>query len=198
MSTPIGNRQRLAAHVALLANAMGPAGCHEAKNPLISAGRKNRSWRDRLWSDLRQEYQVQGELVGLGHWVMTWAVRRRFDPGRPPARRPLRSADRRLPLRAHQPAPGRRRLDPPVARTRPTGRPRPQRLPHARAHPHPSRRPLRTDQRTRQPLLDLDQQPPLVPLFPNPVAAESLLDRLINNSHQFFMSEASYKLPTHQ
>ena len=25
------------------------------------------------------------------------------------------------------------------------------------------------------------------PLFPNPVVAESLLDRLINNSHQVFM-----------
>ncbi len=46
--------------------------------------------------------------------------------------------------------------------------------------------------------LILTSNRPLVPLFPNPVAAESLLDRLINNSHQFFMSEASYKLPTHQ
>ncbi|MFZ0873894.1 MAG: hypothetical protein WAN20_05045 [Pseudonocardiaceae bacterium] len=26
------------------------------------------------------------------------------------------------------------------------------------------------------------------PLFPNPVVAESLLDRLINNSHQLFMT----------
>lgn len=41
--------------------------------------------------------------------------------------------------------------------------------------------------------LILTSNRPLVPLFPNPVAAESLLDRLINNSHQFFMSEASYR-----
>ena len=31
------------------------------------------------------------------------------------------------------------------------------------------------------------------PLFPNPVVAESLLDRLINNSHQLFINEASYR-----
>jgi len=31
------------------------------------------------------------------------------------------------------------------------------------------------------------------PLFPNPVVAESLLDRLINNSHQLLMDGASYR-----
>jgi DNA replication protein DnaC len=31
------------------------------------------------------------------------------------------------------------------------------------------------------------------PLFPNPVVAESLLDRLINNSHQLFMNGPSYR-----
>lgn len=31
------------------------------------------------------------------------------------------------------------------------------------------------------------------PLFPNPVVAESLLDCLINNSHQLFMNGASYR-----
>jgi DNA replication protein DnaC len=31
------------------------------------------------------------------------------------------------------------------------------------------------------------------PLFPNPVVAESLLDRLINNSHQIFMNGTSYR-----
>jgi DNA replication protein DnaC len=31
------------------------------------------------------------------------------------------------------------------------------------------------------------------PLFPNPVVAESLLDRLINNSHQIFMNGPSYR-----
>jgi DNA replication protein DnaC len=31
------------------------------------------------------------------------------------------------------------------------------------------------------------------PLFPNPVVAESLLDRLINTSHQVFMNGASYR-----
>ena len=31
------------------------------------------------------------------------------------------------------------------------------------------------------------------PLFPNPVVAESLLDRLINNSHQCFMNGPSYR-----
>ncbi len=31
------------------------------------------------------------------------------------------------------------------------------------------------------------------PLFPNPVVAESLLDRLINTSHQIFMNAPSYR-----
>ena len=31
------------------------------------------------------------------------------------------------------------------------------------------------------------------PLFPNPVVAESLLDRLINNRHQLLMAGASYR-----
>ncbi|MGH3613622.1 MAG: ATP-binding protein [Pseudonocardia sp.] len=31
------------------------------------------------------------------------------------------------------------------------------------------------------------------PLFPNPVVAESLLDRLINNSHQILMNGTSYR-----
>ena len=31
------------------------------------------------------------------------------------------------------------------------------------------------------------------PLFPNPVVAESLLDRLINTSHQVLMNGASYR-----
>ena len=31
------------------------------------------------------------------------------------------------------------------------------------------------------------------PLFPNPVVAESLLDRLINTSHQIFMNGPSYR-----
>ncbi len=31
------------------------------------------------------------------------------------------------------------------------------------------------------------------PLFPNPVVAESLLDRLINTSHQSFMNGPSYR-----
>jgi hypothetical protein len=31
------------------------------------------------------------------------------------------------------------------------------------------------------------------PLFPNPVVTESLLDRLINNSHQVFMNGPSYR-----
>lgn len=30
-------------------------------------------------------------------------------------------------------------------------------------------------------------------LFPNPVVAESLLDRLINTSHQIFMNGPSYR-----
>jgi DNA replication protein DnaC len=32
------------------------------------------------------------------------------------------------------------------------------------------------------------------PLFPNPVVAESLLDRVINSSHQVFMNGPSYRL----
>lgn len=31
------------------------------------------------------------------------------------------------------------------------------------------------------------------PLFPGPVVAESLLDRVINNSHQVFMNGPSYR-----
>uniref|UniRef100_UPI001EEF0FAC ATP-binding protein n=1 Tax=Mycobacterium avium TaxID=1764 RepID=UPI001EEF0FAC len=31
------------------------------------------------------------------------------------------------------------------------------------------------------------------PLFPNPVVAESLLDRLINTSHQILMDGPSYR-----
>jgi len=31
------------------------------------------------------------------------------------------------------------------------------------------------------------------PLFPNPVVAESLPDRLINNSHQILMNETNYR-----
>lgn len=31
------------------------------------------------------------------------------------------------------------------------------------------------------------------PLFPNPLVAESLLDRLINTSHQVFMNGPSYR-----
>jgi DNA replication protein DnaC len=31
------------------------------------------------------------------------------------------------------------------------------------------------------------------PLFPNPVVAESLLDRVINNSHQVFMNGPSFR-----
>ena len=31
------------------------------------------------------------------------------------------------------------------------------------------------------------------PLFPHPVVAESLLDRLINTSHQVYMNGASYR-----
>ncbi len=31
------------------------------------------------------------------------------------------------------------------------------------------------------------------PLFPNPVVAESLLDRLINTSHQVLMDDPSYR-----
>jgi DNA replication protein DnaC len=33
------------------------------------------------------------------------------------------------------------------------------------------------------------------PLFPNPVVAESLLDRVINTSHQVFMNGPSYPMP---
>jgi DNA replication protein DnaC len=33
------------------------------------------------------------------------------------------------------------------------------------------------------------------PLFPNPVVAESLLDRLINTSHQILMDSPSYRPP---
>jgi len=58
--------------------------------------------------------------------------------------------------------------------------------------------PLRTDLRTRpgRPVADRHLEPVtgrLVPTVPNLVVAESLLDRLINTSHQVFMNGLSYR-----
>ena len=68
-----------------------------------------------------------------------------------------------------------------------------RRLRHARAHPRPGRRPLRAHHRTALPPILTSNRAPQdwYPLFPNPVVAESLLDRLINNSHQLFMNGPS-------
>ena len=81
---------------------------------------------------------------------------------------------------------------------RPPRRADPRRLRHARAHRTPSRRPLRTGLRTSRPdrplILTSNRAPTdWYPLFPNPVVAESLLDRLINTSHQVFMNGPSYR-----
>jgi len=47
----------------------------------------------------------------------------------------------------------------------------------------------------RRPLILTSNRKPLdwYPLFPNPVVAESLLDRLINTSHQILMDGPSYR-----
>ena len=49
-------------------------------------------------------------------------------------------------------------------------------------------------QHGRSMILTSNRNPPdWYPLFPNPVVAESLLDRLINTSHQVFMNGPSYR-----
>ena len=78
----------------------------------------------------------------------------------------------------------------------PTRRAHPRRLRDPRTHRHPSRRSLRTRHRTRRPAASCS--PPTVardwyPLFPNPVVAESLLDRLINTAHHIHMNGPSYR-----
>lgn len=51
------------------------------------------------------------------------------------------------------------------------------------------------NERASSPLVLTSNRAPVdwYPLFPNPVVAESLLDRLINNSHQIFMNGPSYR-----
>ncbi len=50
-------------------------------------------------------------------------------------------------------------------------------------------------ERASRPLILTSNRSPAdwYPLFPNPVVAESLLDRLINTSHQVFMNGPSYR-----
>ena len=50
-------------------------------------------------------------------------------------------------------------------------------------------------ERASRPLILTSNRAPAdwYPLFPNPVVAESLLDRLINTSHQIFMNGPSYR-----
>ncbi len=108
------------------------------------------------------------------------------------------SVRRRRPVPQDQPragAPGRRARRPHLGqaapRADPPRRPGPGRLRHARVHRRPSRRPLRADHRTGREIHDpTSNRAPAdwYPLFPNPVVAESLLDRLINTSHQVFMN----------
>jgi DNA replication protein DnaC len=53
---------------------------------------------------------------------------------------------------------------------------------------------LITERAGRSLILTSDRAPAdWYPLFPNPVVAESLLDRLINTSHQVFMNGPSYR-----
>jgi DNA replication protein DnaC len=51
------------------------------------------------------------------------------------------------------------------------------------------------NERTNRSLILTSNRSPVdwYPLFPNPVVAESLLDRLINNSHQLLMNGTSYR-----
>ena len=50
-------------------------------------------------------------------------------------------------------------------------------------------------ERARKPVIITSNRAPAdwYPLFPNPVVAESLLDRLINTSHQIVMDGPSYR-----
>ncbi len=48
-------------------------------------------------------------------------------------------------------------------------------------------------ERTGRPLVSNRSPADWYPLFPNPVVAESLLDRLINTSHQILMDGPSYR-----
>ena len=50
-------------------------------------------------------------------------------------------------------------------------------------------------ERTGKPVIITSNRAPAdwYPLFPNPVVAESLLDRLINTSHQIIMTGPSYR-----
>ena len=53
-----------------------------------------------------------------------------------------------------------------------------------------------TNERAGRSLILTSNRSPMdwYPLFPNPVVAESLLDRLINTSHQIFMNGPSYDM----
>ncbi len=75
-----------------------------------------------------------------------------------------------------------------------------RRLRHAGLHHGPSRRPLRTDHRTRRTVVILtSNRAPAdwYPLFPNPVVAESILDRIVNTAHHVPMPGRSYR-PRHR
>jgi DNA replication protein DnaC len=53
---------------------------------------------------------------------------------------------------------------------------------------------LATERANRSMILTSNRAPvDWYPLFPNPVVAESLLDRLINTAHQVFMDGPSYR-----
>ena len=121
----------------------------------------------------------------------------RQDPHRPRPRTPRRARRRRRPRHQDQPRPGRprrrarrRHLDPPATRARPPRAAHPRRLRHARAHRTQADDlyELINERAGRSMILTSNRSPvDWYPLFPNPIVAESLLDRLINNSHQLFM-----------
>ena len=114
-------------------------------------------------------------------------------------------ARRQRPVPQDQPGagpPGRRPRRPHLGQTarraHPARRPHPRRLRHARAH----RRPRPTTSTSSSPNaagtvphphLATGHPADWYPLFPNPVVAESLLDRLINTSHQVFMNGPSFR-----
>ena len=56
------------------------------------------------------------------------------------------------------------------------------------------KKPLITERATKPVIITSNRAPAdWYPLFPNPVVAESLLDRLINTSHQIIVDGPSYR-----
>ncbi|MFC7831004.1 ATP-binding protein [Streptomyces sp. NPDC057375] len=83
-----------------------------------------------------------------------------------------------------------------LARAHPPRPAHPRQLCDASAVRRPGRRPyeLVSERQGRSLIITSNRAPSdWYPLFPNPVVAESLLDRLINSSHQVIMNGPSYR-----